>query len=143
MILTLCVNEVLIGNSAVTQSAPSFSGGRNSVPSQRVEITVNPKESPAINKVSFLRLKVHLNPRSMVLFTKRVKKFSFSRTFFFSRMELKTGTSVRVKINAPSKAKPSVHANGENIFPSTFSKAKIGSKAEMMISLEKKIAFPI
>ena len=35
-------------------------------------------------------------------------------------IEDRTGTSVKVKIKAPSSANPNVYANGENIFPSTF-----------------------
>ena len=38
----------------------------------------------------------------------------------FSNIEDRTGTSVKVKIKAPSSANPNVYANGENIFPSTF-----------------------
>ena len=44
----------------------------------------------------------------------------FSRTFFFNKMLIRTGTRVSVKINAPSNAKPKVYARGENILPSTF-----------------------
>ena len=48
-----------------------------------------------------------------------------------------------VKNKAPSRANPKVYARGENSFPSTFSKEKTGIRAVMMMSLEKKIAFPI
>ena len=74
---------------------------------------------------------------------KWTKRLFFSRTFFFSNMDDMTGTSVNVKISAPSKAKPNVYAKGENIFPSTFWKEKIGIKAVMMISLEKNTAFAL
>jgi hypothetical protein len=42
--------EVLMGNSAVTQSAPSFKGGKNSEPNQRVENTEN-ANNPTENKM--------------------------------------------------------------------------------------------
>ena len=71
-----------------------------------------------------------------------MKKLCFSLTFLFNNTELKTGTNVKVKINAPNKAKPNVYAKGENILPSTFWNEKMGSKADMIISFEKKIAFP-
>ena len=58
-------------------------------------------------------------------------------------MEDMTGTNVNVKISAPSKAKPNVYAKGENIFPSTFWKEKIGIKAVIIISLEKNTAFAL
>ena len=70
------------------------------------------------------------------------KGLCFSCTSFFSNMLIRTGTSVRVVINAPNKAKPSVKARGENIFPSTFWKANMGSKPVIMITLAKKIALP-
>ena len=54
-----------------------------------------------------------------------------------------TGTSVRVNISAPNKAKPSVQASGLNTLPSTFSNEKIGSKAVMIMALAKKIDLPI
>ncbi len=54
-----------------------------------------------------------------------------------------TGTRVKVNTKAPNKAKPSVKASGENIFPSTFWKEKIGISAVMIISLEKKTAFAL
>ena len=49
---------------------------------------------------------------------------------------------VKVKINAPSNANPNVNASGENILPSTFWKEKMGKSEVMIISFEKKIAFP-
>ena len=58
-------------------------------------------------------------------------------------MEDITGTNVNVKIKAPNNAKPSVYAKGENIFPSTFWKEKIGINAVMIINLEKKTAFAL
>src|SRR5690606_6513488 len=90
-----------------------------------------------------LCVKVHAKPLAMILLMNRVKKVCFSDTFLLSSIELRTGTRVRVNIRAPNKANPRVHARGENIFPSTFSEEKMGINAEMMISLEKKIAFPI
>ena len=44
----------------------------------------------------------------------------FSLTFFFNKIDDKTGTKVSVKRSAPNKANPKVYANGLNIFPSTF-----------------------
>ncbi|MNE89388.1 hypothetical protein D3C80_1867930 [compost metagenome] len=52
------------------------------------------------------------------------------------------GTSVNVSNKAPSSAKLKVHANGENILPSTFSKVKMGIRPVMIISLAKKIPLP-
>ena len=54
-----------------------------------------------------------------------------------------TGTRVSVKIRAPSNAKPSVQARGENTLPSTFSKEKIGSRAVIMMALAKKMDLPM
>ena len=78
----------------------------------------------------------------MIRFQKLTNGLCFSRTFLFSNTCDKTGTRVSVKINAPSSANPSVQARGENILPSTFSNAKMGNKAMMIIILEKKMAFP-
>ena len=58
-------------------------------------------------------------------------------------MEDRTGTSVIVNTKAPSKAKPNVKAKGENIFPSTFWKAKMGNNAVIIINLEKKTDFAL
>jgi hypothetical protein len=43
----------------------------------------------------------------------------------------------------PSKAKLSVNAIGEKIFPSTRWNVKIGKNAKIMITLENKIGRPI
>ena len=59
---------------------------------------------------------------------------------FFNNILVNTGTRVSVNNNAPSKAKLRVQARGENILPSTFSKAKIGIRQVMMMTLEKNIA---
>ena len=58
-------------------------------------------------------------------------------------MEDMTGTKVSVNISAPKSAKPSVYAKGENIFPSTFWKEKIGISAVIIINLEKNTAFAL
>ena len=141
-IFKLFGSDILMGNSAVTQRAPSFKGGKNSDPNHFVEKMEQTNNIPEISNVIFLCENVQLKALATRRLIKSIKKLCFSLTFLFNNTELKTGTKVKVKINAPNKANPKVYANGENIFPSTFWKAKMGNKAEIMISLEKKIAFP-
>ena len=62
----------------------------------------------------------------------RLKKFTMglflSLASFLNKMLANTGTNVSVNNRAPNNAKLNVHASGENILPSTFSKAKIQVK---------------
>ena len=135
--------ELLIGISAVIQSEPSLSCGKNSVPKKVPEITTTTNKTiEAVNDFT-LCLKLHLKPFSTIRSQNSTNGLCFSRTFLFSSKCDKTGTKVKVKSNAPIKAKPSVKARGENIFPSTFWKENIGSKAVMIINFEKKIDLPI
>ena len=94
-------------------------------------------------KTNFFHLNENSNPRSMNLLINCAKGLCFSRMFLLSRMETSTGTSVRVVIKAPDNAKPRVKASGENIFPSTFWKAKIGIRPVIIMTFEKNMALPI
>ncbi|MNI71437.1 hypothetical protein D3C73_1273100 [compost metagenome] len=76
----------------------------------------------------------------MVIPVKKILCFSF--TFFFNSRLAIAGTSVKVKMSAPSNAKLRVQASGENILPSTFSKVKMGSNPVMIMSLAKRIPLP-
>src|SRR5690606_32589929 len=66
-------------------------------------------------------------------------KFSFSTIFLRSKTLHITGTYVILKISEPKRAYPKVKANGENIFPSTFWKEKIGIKATIRMICAKTI----
>ena len=100
------------------------------------------KPEVATIKLIFLYLKVNFRPFITYLSQNSTNGLCLSLTFFFNNRCDITGTKVNVKINAPSKAKPNVNANGENILPSTFWKEKIGKRDVMIINFEKKIAFP-
>ena len=119
---------------------PSFNWGRNSVPN-KVNIHRPPTATIPAMPTDIFRWAWHLSKKATDFpLMKRTKKLFFSRTFRFSNMDDMTGTKVNVNNKAPNKANPKVYANGENIFPSTFWKEKIGISAVIIMSLEKNTA---
>ncbi len=134
---------MLMGILASTHRAPSFSSGRNSLPIHRSEKSDKARMAMADRTVVRGRRQHHWKPRNTQVSKKRAMKLCFSFTLRRSSAAHSTGTRVRVKISAPSSAKPSVHASGANILPSTFSKLKMGMSAVMMMSLLKNTATPV
>ena len=116
---------------------PSSICGKNSVPSRKK--TDSPSSIMTIAAMMVCGRCLCRNEKALSAkrFTSSRKRFFFSLTFLLSKSEDKTGTKVRVKTSAPSKAKPRVKANGENILPSTFWNEKMGMSAVMMMSLAK------
>src|SRR6476661_291088 len=107
-ILVVSVSDDDMGSLASTHSAPSFSSGKNSEPRYLNEYSDSPITAKAAARLK--RWWEYVQPKARV--TMRSKKLTmglfFSRTFLLSRMEESTGTSVRVRMRAPTRAKPSV-----------------------------------
>ena len=85
------------------------------------------------------------NESQQFLFSPYILKEFRNRWFVFGRRhDAPEGLLLNLALDriedisdAPKRAKLSVKANGENIFPSTFWKAKMGIRAVMIMSLEK------
>src|SRR5690606_20650944 len=89
--------------------------------------------------VAFLCLSHHENILNMYFLKNLEMKFSFSTIFLRSNTLHITGTYVILNISDPKSAYPKVKASGENIFPSTFWKEKIGIKATIRMICAKTI----
>ena len=87
---------------------PSFNCGRNSVPNKVKHH--NPTAATAVVTVTVIRLWAWQRSNSPVAirFPQARNGLCFSLTFFFNNIDERTGTSVRVKIKAPNRAKPNV-----------------------------------
>ena len=115
---------------------PSSSVGINSVPSLGIRVREKIKRASVTVTITNFLFKAKCNTGLYNFFRKTTNAISFC-TPCFSISDESTGAKNSAATNEPSSAKEMVNAIGENIFPSTSSRVKIGRKTMIMIATEK------
>ena len=134
--------DTLEGSVRLIHSVPSFSSGRNSVPSLGTSSRAIASAATALPMAANGRRSVRSSVRRYVRSRNATSALCSCFTPRPSRKKQRSGTSVSENTSDPTSADETVYAIGAKIRPSWRCSVKIGMCATMMISIENSVGRP-